>query len=575
MKERRLITSLNFFLILFLLLKHSLVGSVFAQGDSSQVFNMRVLVIVLNPEENGRGLVETYLSHYLQGKSVDEFIDFHTREYINAFKRFSDNTINYQVAGKVYIREFPPYTNGFEYDFNSYYQECILNPAGFCETQKRRFDNDKWIKENRICELANENQVDEIWLFTLHGLTQYEVIMIGPGDAFWTNGPGYNTPACRKHYVILGINYMNANLLLHIYGHKIEGTMSYLTRNWRSDDYQKYWENFAAVSRYSGVPFDRPYCGNAHYPPNADRGYDYSNYNHKNSTCPDWKNFPDFTGETVNINCQAWACDDPPWQEYWFSSLPRKSGRVNMIDRKRKKIYFKKNWWYYLLYPDNVIKYRENIPFSPEGLTATCLDSEGKVTLSWQPVPGITKYALRVNDKTDGWDDSCSSPAGDFCENNLANNSYTFSFTPGHQYTWWLHAINNFGWSVPTYGSEIFCSGPMSTPTLSPTPTATPTNTPTAIPTLTPTLTPIPTATPTSTATPTPSSTPCPNGQLGNLNCDSQGVINETDLRVLLKRWDPQEAMSMPNLDQRRADLNGDGQVDESDLSVLLSHWKI
>ncbi len=70
----------------------------------------------------------------------------------------------------------------------------------------------------------------------------------------------------------------------------------------------------------------------------------------------------------------------------------------------------------------------------------------------------------------------------------------------------------------------------------------------------------------------------CSNGDLGNLNCDQGGLINETDLSILLANWRPTGSCTnptptpFPNL--RSADITGDCKVDESDLSKLLANWK-
>jgi len=70
--------------------------------------------------------------------------------------------------------------------------------------------------------------------------------------------------------------------------------------------------------------------------------------------------------------------------------------------------------------------------------------------------------------------------------------------------------------------------------------------------------------------TPTPS---CPSGDLGNLNCDDEGKINNEDLNILLNNWAPAGPVPTPNPGQRRADLNNDNKVQESDLTILLQNW--
>jgi len=92
------------------------------------------------------------------------------------------------------------------------------------------------------------------------------------------------------------------------------------------------------------------------------------------------------------------------------------------------------------------------------------------------------------------------------------------------------------------------------------------TTTPTVSSTVTPTIN--------STITPTSSVSDCPNGNLGNLDCDSKGLINDIDLQLFLKVWTPFGFNSTPSPDQIKADLNTDHKIDESDLTILLSNWK-
>ena len=68
----------------------------------------------------------------------------------------------------------------------------------------------------------------------------------------------------------------------------------------------------------------------------------------------------------------------------------------------------------------------------------------------------------------------------------------------------------------------------------------------------------------------------CPDGSIGNLNCDEFGLINETDLSILLSKWYPIGVCPVPTpgFGFASADISGDCLIDETDLSVQLSHWK-
>lgn len=360
-----------------------------ATTPQEAVFNSRVLYVILNPVEGNKNMAEEFFGWLYGGKSVEEWENLQAEKNITSFKRLSNNTINYQIVKKINVSQFPKYTNGFQYDFETYRNwGCTTgDPQGNCERQKWLFDNVAWVKDNRICEIANENNVDEIWTISPPFIMTYESFMIGPSDSFYINGPAFNLPAeCRKHYAVLDMVYDREGPFLHIYGHKIESNMRYLTQNWKSEDYQKHWENFSAVSRYSepygidGEPYARAYCGNAHFPSNAVKHYDFANLTYKDSTCVDWKNFPNYTGQTQNLNCQSWGCNEPGWQEFWFASLPKSEGEIEIEDNSGKKFLFKKNWWYYLLYPENSINFVKNPPRPTVTSTSTPTPKSGDIT---------------------------------------------------------------------------------------------------------------------------------------------------------------------------------------------------
>jgi hypothetical protein len=90
---------------------------------------------------------------------------------------------------------------------------------------------------------------------------------------------------------------------------------------------------------------------------------------------------------------------------------------------------------------------------------------------------------------------------------------------------------------------------------------------------------PVSTPTPVVSISSIPSRTPAPSaclsGSSGNLNCDSGGLVNETDLSILLNKWAPNGPVPTPGANQYTADLNGDGKVNETDLARLLNNWKI
>jgi len=84
------------------------------------------------------------------------------------------------------------------------------------------------------------------------------------------------------------------------------------------------------------------------------------------------------------------------------------------------------------------------------------------VTLRWANLTGATKYAIRVDDTTNGWDPN-NLADGDHLRNDLTDNSYTFTADPGHKIVWWVHGIDSKGrYSNPAIDSLML---PISKPT--------------------------------------------------------------------------------------------------------------
>lgn len=121
---------------------------------------------------------------------------------------------------------------------------------------------------------------------------------------------------------------------------------------------------------------------------------------------------------------------------------------------------------------------------APTGLSpVTSVTSSGNVTFTWNAVPQAQKYAIRIDDRLNGW--ACTNP-GDICQDTLVSPSFTATLQPGNSYGWWVHGINSCGEFGPATGVNFSLVAPTPTVTPTPLPTATPTPRPTNTPTPTP-----------------------------------------------------------------------------------------
>jgi hypothetical protein len=236
--------------------------------------------------------------------------------------------------------------------------------------------------------------------------------------------------------------------------------------------------------------------------------------------------------------------------------------------------------------------YAATIPTSPTGLKASCPVPGIVATVSWTPVAGATSYGLRVDDTTNPWKNSCAVAqyAGDICLNNVTTNSYRFVATPGHIYTWWVHAINSAGWSSAAGTSPVTCVAPSPTPV--PGPICKPACTsgtycyqPSPVcptgqaclfaivephcvpnPTVKPSVTPQPSVTLPPSTTPQPTIPSCPLRSQGDADCN--GVVDYTDFSLWFNTVLGAKVCPSSTHPTCSADFNNDGDVNLFDFEI-------
>jgi hypothetical protein len=82
----------------------------------------------------------------------------------------------------------------------------------------------------------------------------------------------------------------------------------------------------------------------------------------------------------------------------------------------------------------------------PANLQPTGTTTAGTKPITWDAQTGANGYAVRIDDRTNGWNGSCASPnPGDVCSNTVTTNSFTHNFVAGKTYNIWVHAINSCG----------------------------------------------------------------------------------------------------------------------------------
>jgi hypothetical protein len=124
---------------------------------------------------------------------------------------------------------------------------------------------------------------------------------------------------------------------LHSFGHRVESIMRHVYGSWSGDEQINHaWDRF---TRYEKIAPGLAACGNIHFPPNGAADYDYSNLTEVLSEAEDWLQYPHLTGAKAIVSAHDWGRTHRGFMNWWFTRLPRASGRA--ADEVLH------NWWAY------------------------------------------------------------------------------------------------------------------------------------------------------------------------------------------------------------------------------------
>jgi len=176
---------------------------------------------------------------------------------------------------------------------------------------------------------VQEEGVKEVWIWGYHGgvIDLWESNMAGPfGDISNSDRDAADLPVFDRTYTVYHYNYARgASEAVEDHMHQIEAVL-------RDRDEELFWRRFVGRPREAR-------CGWAHFPPNGEHDYDWSNRKFVESDIEDWS--PE-GGTRRALNCERWGGDSLKWFIYWMESLP---GRGNAITYRGRPL---ANWWTFI-----------------------------------------------------------------------------------------------------------------------------------------------------------------------------------------------------------------------------------
>lgn len=193
---------------------------------------------------------------------------------------------------------------------------------------------------------VEQKGVKEVWLWGYHGgvLNLWESNMAGPfGDISNSNRDPNDLPVLSKTYTVYHYNYQRGTSeAVEDHMHQIEAVLNFVDGRDRTPPEQwpslLFWGKFVGSDRSHKIV--RPGCGWAHYPPNAERDYDWGNKRFVETDIEDWR--PDRTGKKQRMNCDRWDGNSLKWFVYWMQNIP---GAESGLTYNRRPL---NNWWIFM-----------------------------------------------------------------------------------------------------------------------------------------------------------------------------------------------------------------------------------
>jgi hypothetical protein len=198
--------------------------------------------------------------------------------------------------------------------------------------------------------LVETNNVKEFWI---NGYNHGNIIPVESNMSSLVTGDISNSkriddlPVYKKGYIVYNYDYnLSATDNVHSHGHQLEAMLDFVSQ--KGTDKTLFSKDFCG-KKNDGSSIRNGRAGSVHYPPNADKEFDYANSNLLDSDIEDWS--PN-VGMKRKVNYKNWVDipylwpnNEKPdkseawWYLYWFQAMPGYGNNV------RDGILYLSNWW--------------------------------------------------------------------------------------------------------------------------------------------------------------------------------------------------------------------------------------
>lgn len=190
---------------------------------------------------------------------------------------------------------------------------------------------------------VEDEGVKEVWIWGYHGgvIDLWESNMAGPwGDVSNSDRDTLDLPVTGRTYTVYHYNYQRGlPEATENHMHQLEAVIN--AADGRDSTPDDAWGDLLFWGKFVGSDISHrivsPRCGWSHFPPNAERDYDWANRRFVETDCEDWR--PGGIGATQQMNCERWGCTGQGWFRYWSQNIPGAGHTLSYDGRPLT------NWW--------------------------------------------------------------------------------------------------------------------------------------------------------------------------------------------------------------------------------------
>lgn len=294
------------------------------------------------------------------------------KEYEVGLEESSHGVVQYEVVDERYADRFFTYFRD-QVNYDGTVKEYITLDTLLYLFETRQVDNNtsydyvSMMKHYGYDKMVDDGELHEVWVYSFPAGGMYESQMIGSG-AFWCNSPGLGAEQgapCENLCIVMGLNYeRTADLALHSCCHRVESIMNEVYGGWNYDKKSSIteltnWEKFSAHNlRYEKYEPQRAHIGKCHFPPNAQKDYDYGNTRFVYSYADTWYDYPNIKEENARmVSRTEWSHsggDQYGYMLWYYDHIPHYKGLCPRDGHLN-------NWWHYIVHYKDALRQEQRL----------------------------------------------------------------------------------------------------------------------------------------------------------------------------------------------------------------------